>query len=132
MLRNLFATMFLVVLMLTTAACSTPKEKFYSDKGNVRSGYCVEELNSAFTDALRNSDEFDSEIEDSFVTVGYMHGNCYANFNVLTTEGNYLSFKIKDSLRIYKMSDPMIPEHDRIHEPVGEYRLVDGILERKL
>ena len=114
---------FVLCVLFATSACSTPRERFYDDKASVIKVEGIEELKSILRSALEESDEFEYEIESTFVTTGYHGGRAVCTYHVLTTDGKYLEYNVHGAERIIRTYhvyyDPYAD--DKIEESIGKY-----------
>ena len=115
----------IIVIVALMSACATPADQFEADKNRIHAVEGAESLNITFRNALEDNSDFDKEISDSFVTISYFRGSPCCEFNVLTKDGEYLSFNVNDAERLYLMYCPQVPPQDRIGGHLGRYELVD-------
>ena len=113
----------LCVLFATSACASSPSERFYSDKASVTKVERAEELNSVLRSALEESDEFEYEIESTYVVAGYYGGRATCTFYVLTTDGKYLDYKVNGAERLIRICHIYYNPYaeDEENEPIGKY-----------
>lgn len=126
--KRFLSIILLVLCVFSITACASAEERFYNDKGKVMKSEKAPEFNVAFREALEDSDEFNQEVKDSYFIVGYYQGRCICDLYVLTEDGEYLTIKVEDAERIYHIVDPILPKHELINEPPGDYYYHDGVL----
>ena len=125
-MRKVFL-IFVLCFVVAASGCSTPSEKFYADKSSVTKVERASELNSVFRSALEESDEFEYEIESTYVTAGYDDGMAKCYFYVLTKDGKYLSYEVEGAERIIQICHIYSGPYDDYEEeePIGKYHF-DG------